>query len=155
LRLFAGMSVLENVLAALPRQRGDGLATLFLRPLLVRRQYAANTGRAMAILDFIGLADRAFDLAEDLSYAEEKLLVLARLIATEAEVLLFDEPLSGLDAGAMRKIIDLLRRLVSGGKAICIIAHNLEAIRSTCDELTYLDGGRVLARGDRCRFRWS
>ncbi len=148
LRLFAGMSVLENVLVALPRQRGDGLLTLFLRPLLVRRQDAANTSRAMAILDFIGLADRAFDLAEDLSYAEEKLLVVARLIATEAEVLLFDEPLSGLDAGAMRKIIDLLRRLAAGGKAICIIEHNLEAIRSACDQLIYLDEGRALAQGN-------
>jgi branched-chain amino acid transport system permease protein len=148
LRLFASMSVLENVLVALPRQRGDGLLTLFLRPLLVSRQDAANTGRAMAILDFIGLADRAFDLAEDLSYAEEKLLVVARLVATEAEVLLFDEPLSGLDTGATREIIDLLRRLAAGGKAICIIEHNLEAIRSACDQLIYLDEGRALACGD-------
>jgi branched-chain amino acid transport system permease protein len=148
LRLFTGMSVLENVMVALPRQRGDRLLTLFLRPLLVRREDAGNARRAMAILDFIGLQQRAFDLAEDLSYAEEKLLVVARLIATEAEVLLFDEPLSGLDATAMHRIIDLLRRLARGNKAICIIEHNLEAIRSACDHLIYLDEGRALAEGD-------
>jgi branched-chain amino acid transport system permease protein len=102
----------------------------------------------MAILEFIGLKDRGFDLADDLSYAEEKLLVVARLIATEAEVLLFDEPLSGLDGTAMQKIIDLLRRLARGNKAICIIVHNLEAIRSACDQLIYLDEGRALAEGD-------
>jgi ABC-type branched-subunit amino acid transport system permease subunit/ABC-type branched-subunit amino acid transport system ATPase component len=148
LRLFAGMSVLDNVLVALPRQRGDGLGALFLRPLLVRREDRANAQKAMAILDFIGLRDRAFDLAEDLSFAEEKLLVVARLIATEAEVLLFDEPLAGLDATAMQKIIDLLRRLATGSKTICIIEHNLEAIRNACDHLVYLDEGRVLAQGD-------
>src|SRR6185295_16844330 len=138
---------LENVLVAIPRQRGDRLSHLFLRPLAIRREDAANTEKAMSILAFIGLADRAGDLAEDLSYAEEKLLVVARLIATEAEVLLFDEPLSGLDGAAMQKIIDLLRRLAAAKKAICIIEHNLEAIRSACDHLIYLDEGRALAEG--------
>ena len=74
-RLFNQMTVLENVLVALPRQSGDRLLTLFLRPWHVRREDAANARRAMAILEFIGLRERAFDLAEDLSYAEEKLLV--------------------------------------------------------------------------------
>jgi ABC-type branched-subunit amino acid transport system permease subunit/ABC-type branched-subunit amino acid transport system ATPase component len=148
LRLFTGMSVLENVLVALPRQGGDRLLMLFLRPLLVRREDHANAGKAMAILDFIGLQERAYDLAGDLSYAEEKLLVVARLIATEADVLLFDEPLSGLDATAMQKIIELLRRLAQSSKTVCIIEHNLEAIRTACDHLVYLDEGRVLAQGD-------
>lgn len=148
LRLFTGMSVLENVLVALPRQHGDRLSTLFLRPFLVRREDAQNARKALAILAFIGLRDRAFDLAEDLSYAEEKLLVVARLIATEADVLLFDEPLSGLDAAATQKIIDLLRRLARDNKTICIIEHNLEAIRTACDQLIYLDEGRALAAGD-------
>jgi len=48
----------------------------------------------------------------------------------------------------MQKIIDLLRRLGRGNKAICIIEHNLEAIRSACDQLIYLDEGRALAEGD-------
>ena len=148
LRLFTGMSVLDNVLVALPRQSGDRLLTLFLRPWHVRSEDAANARRAMAILEFIGLRDRAFDLADDLSYAEEKLLVVARLIATEAEVLLFDEPLSGLDHTAMQTIVDLLRRLARADKAICIIEHNLEAIRSACDRLIYLDEGRALAEGE-------
>ena len=148
LRLFTRMSVLENVLVAMPRQSGDNLAALFLRPRAVARQDDANAARALAVLDFIGLGARADELAEDLSYAEEKLLVVARLIATEAEVLLFDEPLSGLDGAAMERIIALLRRLAVGGRAICIIEHNLEAIRTACDHLVYLDEGRALAAGD-------
>jgi ABC-type branched-subunit amino acid transport system permease subunit/ABC-type branched-subunit amino acid transport system ATPase component len=148
LRLFTGMSVLENVLVALPGQRGDGLGALFLHPLAVRREDEANAQAAADILDFVGLGDRAMDLADDLSYAEEKLLIVARLLATEAEVLLFDEPLSGLDGAAMGRIIDLLRRLAASGKAICIIEHNLDVIRNACDHLVYLDEGRALAEGD-------
>jgi branched-chain amino acid transport system permease protein len=148
LRLFTGMSVLENVLVALPNQSGDHLGALFLRPRAVRREDDANTARAFEILEFIGLGDRAMDLADDLSYAEEKLLVVARLLATGAEVLLFDEPLSGLDGAAMDKIIGLLRQLAQANKAICIIEHNLDAIRNACDHLVYLDEGRALAEGD-------
>lgn len=144
-RLELSASALRELAA---RQRGDRLLPLFLRPLLVLREDARNARLAMAILEYIGLKERAFDRAGDLSYAEEKLLVVARLIATEAEVLLFDEPLSGLDATAMQKIIDLLRRLARANKAICIIEHNLEAIRTACAHLIYLDEGRALAEGD-------
>ena len=148
LRLFTGMSVLENVMVALPRQSGDRLLALFFRPLRVRREEAHNTAKAMAILEFVGLAEKADQLADDLSYAEEKLLVVARLVATEADVLLLDEPLSGLDASGLRRMIDLLRRLAAAKRTICIIEHNLDAIRDACDHLIYLDEGRALAAGD-------
>jgi ABC-type branched-subunit amino acid transport system ATPase component len=86
-------------------------------------------------------------LAEDLSYAEEKLLVIARLLATDAEVLLFDEPLSGLDPAGLAHITGIIKQLAAAGKTIGIIEHNLEAIRSLCDEIVFLDQGRDMARG--------
>jgi ABC-type branched-subunit amino acid transport system ATPase component/ABC-type branched-subunit amino acid transport system permease subunit len=147
LRLFAHMTVLDNVLVALPHQAGDHVAALFLRPRLVRKQERENRERAFAILRFVGLLDRAGDLAEDLSYAEEKLLVIARLLATDAEVLLFDEPLSGLDPVGLTHLIGLIKKLAASGRTIGIIEHNLEAIRSLCDEIVFLDGGRGMARG--------
>jgi branched-chain amino acid transport system permease protein len=147
LRLFARMTVLDNVIVAFPRQRGDDLLSLFLRPGLVRRQERENAARALAILDFVGLRGRASDLAEDLSYAEEKLLVIARLLATDAEVLLFDEPLSGLDPAGLAHITGIIKQLAAAGKTIGIIEHNLEAIRSLCDEIVFLDQGHDMARG--------
>jgi ABC-type branched-subunit amino acid transport system permease subunit/ABC-type branched-subunit amino acid transport system ATPase component len=147
LRLFPHMTVLDNVMVALPRQAGDDLALLFLRPGLVRRQERDNAARAQAILDFVGLGERAAEMAEDLSYAEDKLLVIARLIATDAEVLLFDEPLSGLDPTGLEHIAGIIRRLAASGKTIGIIEHNLDAIRSLCDEIVFLDEGHDMARG--------
>ena len=147
LRLFPRMTVLDNVLVAIPAQSGDNLASLFLRPARVRAEERANAARAAAILAFVGLEARAGELAEDLSYAEEKLLVIARLVATDAEVLLFDEPLSGLDPAGLAHIGGIIRKLAAARKTIGIIEHNLEAIRSLCDEIIFLDQGRGMARG--------
>jgi len=147
LRLFRRMTVLDNVLVALPRQAGDNLLNVYFRPWLVRREEHDNKGRAMAVLAFVGLEGKAGDLAENLSYAEEKLLVIARLLATGAEVLLFDEPLSGLDPGTMEEIFPVVRRLAATGKTICIIEHNLDVIRGLCDWVVFIDEGRKIAEG--------
>ena len=145
LKLFTRLTVLENVLVALPRQRGDHLAHVYLAPWAVAREERANLGRAMAILEFVGLQGRAAELATDLSYAEEKLLAVARLLATDAEVLLFDEPLSGLAPSTLREIQPIFRRLAASGRTLAIIEHNLDVIRELCDVAIFLDEGRKLA----------
>jgi branched-chain amino acid transport system permease protein len=145
LKLFARMTVLDNVLVALPRQKGDNLFYVYFAPWLIAAEEGANRTRALAILDFVGLADRAGEVAESLSYAEEKLLVIARLVATGAEVLLFDEPLSGLAPNTLEAIFPIIKRLAAAGRTICIIEHNLDVIRGLCDTAIFLDEGRRLA----------
>jgi branched-chain amino acid transport system permease protein len=147
LRLFTRMTVLENVLVALPDQSGDRIGAVFFRPGRVRHEERANRRRAMDVLRFVGLDAKAHERAEDLSYAEEKLLVIARLLASGAEVLLFDEPLSGLDPNTLEQIFPTIRRLARDGKTICIIEHNLDVIRGLCDTVVFLDEGRNLATG--------
>ncbi|MEQ8499647.1 MAG: branched-chain amino acid ABC transporter ATP-binding protein/permease [Sneathiellaceae bacterium] len=147
LRLFTRMTVIENVLVALPRQAGDRILDVFFRPGRVRAEERANIARAMAILRFVELDGQAQESAENLSYAEEKLLVVARLLATGAEVLLFDEPLSGLDDTTLREIFPVIRRLAENGKAVCIIEHNLDVIKELCDTVCFLDEGRAMATG--------
>jgi branched-chain amino acid transport system permease protein len=147
LRLFTKMTVLDNVLVALPGQTGDRVLPVFFRPAKVRREEAENLARAMAILRFVELDGKAREIAESLSYAEEKLLVVARLLATGAEVLLFDEPLSGLDQATLQELFPVVRRLAESGKAICIIEHNLDVIKGLCDVVYFLDEGRAIAVG--------
>ena len=147
LKLFTGLSVLENVLVALPDQRGDSLLQVYFMPWRVRKQERENLARAMAILEFVGLGERAGDPAADLSYAEEKLLVVARLLATGAEALLFDEPLSGLAPNALATVLPTFRKLAESGRTLCIIEHNLDVIRELCSQVVFLDEGRKLAEG--------
>ena len=147
LRLFTRMTVLDNVLVALPDQAGDNVLSVFLRPFKVRQEEKRNLGQAFAVLEFVNLQDKAYELADNLSYAEEKLLVIARLLATGAEVLLFDEPMSGLDANTLAQIFPIIRKLAATGKTICIIEHNLDVVKELCDVVYFLDEGRTMAVG--------
>jgi ABC-type branched-subunit amino acid transport system ATPase component len=147
LRLWHKMSVLENVLLGCSTPLGENPLALFLRPARVRVEEAAALAHALEVLEFFGLAARAHDLAEDLAFAEQKLLAMARIFATEAEVLLLDEPTSGLDSDSLRRIVPIVRRLTERGKTVLLIEHNMELIAELSDEVIFLDRGRVLARG--------
>jgi ABC-type branched-subunit amino acid transport system ATPase component len=147
LRLWGKMTVLENVLLGCRTPLGENVLTLFLRPGRVRAEEAAARERAMEALRFFGLADRAHELAEDLAYPEQKLLSMARILATDAEILLLDEPTSGLDTDSLHRIVPIVRRLVERGKTVLLIEHNMELISQLSDEVVFLHQGRVLARG--------
>ncbi len=148
LRLFRGMSVLENVLVAIPNQSGDRLLPNFLQPVRVGAEERRNAARARALLAEVGLTSDPLGSTENLSYAEEKLLVIARLLATDSRVLLLDEPLSGLDPMTLDEIVPIIRRLAASGHTICVVEHNLDVIRGLCDTACYLDSGKVLATGE-------
>ncbi len=147
LRLFAHLTVLDNVLVACPRQTGENLFWIFLRWRQIAQEEKANRQKAMAYLEFVGLAHRADELAVNLSYAEQKLLSLARLLATEAQLILLDEPASGLDPKVMESLFPLVKELVKYGKTICIVEHNMEVIKAMVDEIVFLNEGKVIARG--------
>jgi ABC-type branched-subunit amino acid transport system ATPase component len=147
LRLWGKMSVLENVLVGCRSPLGENVLTLFLRPGRVRAEEAAAHERGMQVLEFFGLADRASEVAEDLAYPEQKLLSMARMLATDADVLLLDEPTSGLDTDSLGRIVPVVRRLVERGKTVLLIEHNMELISQLSDEVVFLHQGRVLARG--------
>jgi branched-chain amino acid transport system permease protein len=146
-RLFHNMTVLDNVLVARPKQTGENLLWIFLRFGQVSREEKENREKAMAYLEFVGLAGQAGELARNLSFAEQKLLSLARLLATEARLILLDEPASGLDSKVMENLFPLVKDLVKFGKTICIVEHNMEVIRAMVDEIIFLNEGKVLARG--------
>ncbi len=147
LRLWAKMSVLDNVLVGCRTPAGENVLTLFLRPGRVRAEEAAAHARAIEVLEFFGLAARAHELAEDLAYPEQKLLSMARMLATEADVLLLDEPTSGLDTESLARIVPMVRRLVERGKTVLLIEHNMELIAQLSDEVVFLHQGGVIARG--------
>jgi ABC-type branched-subunit amino acid transport system ATPase component len=147
LRLWGTMTVLDNVLLGCRTPSGENVLSLFLRPGRVRAEEAGARQRATEALDFFGLAGRALDLAEDLAYPEQKLLSMARIFATDAEMLLLDEPTSGLDTDSLHRIVPMVRRLVEHGKTVLLIEHNMELISQLSDEVVFLHQGRVMARG--------
>jgi len=147
LRLWGKMSVIENVLLGCATPAGENVASLFLRRGAVRAEEQRARERAMEVLRFFGLSDRAQELAEDLAYPEQKLLSMARIFATDAPVMLLDEPTSGLDSESLGRIVPMVRRLVDHGKTVLLIEHNMELIAELADQVVFLHQGRVLAAG--------
>jgi branched-chain amino acid transport system permease protein len=147
LRLFYQMSALDNVMVAVRPQQGETLWRTLLRIGSTTREERATRRKALAILKFVGLKEKAMELAENLSYAEEKLLALARLLAMEADLLLLDEPGSGLDPASLETLFAMIRQLARSGKTVCIVEHNLDVIKELSDKVVFLDEGRALAEG--------
>ena len=83
----------------------------------------------------------------NLSYGEQKLLTVARVLATGAELLLLDEPASGLSAGALDKVMALLRRLQDEGKTLLVVEHNTRVVQQIADEVLFLHQGHLMAQG--------
>ena len=99
------------------------------------------------VFGHVGLADRANDYVRNLSYGEQKLLCVARVLATGAELLLLDEPASGMSAGALDNIMALMRRLQTEGKTLLVVEHNTRVVQRIADEVLFLHQGHLMAQG--------
>ena len=146
-RLFERMTVFDNVLTAIPGQPGERLGPLSLAPRRAAAAERRNRDKAFEYLDFVGLLDRAWEIAASLAFGEQKLVALARLMATEADVLLLDEPASGIDLHWVQRILDLIRRLAAAGKTVCIVEHNLEVVTAIADHAYFMEAGHIIAEG--------
>lgn len=147
LRLFTDLSALDNVLVGIAGQFGEEPVTAIFRPLHTARVQQRHRQAAMATLEHVGLADRARDVVRNLSYGEQKLLTIARVLATGAELLLLDEPASGLSAGALDAVMTLLRRLQTEGKTLLVVEHNTRVVQQIADEVLFLHQGHLMAQG--------
>lgn len=125
------MSVFENVFVAAMLRHGGRDA---------RR-------RALELLDQLGLADRAYSLAGELSASELRRLDVARALATDPSLLLLDEPLAGLTDVEITRTFDTLRELRDAGLTIVMIEHRLEAMFGFVTEIIALDAGELIAAG--------
>lgn len=146
LRLIRRMSVLNNVMLGFQDQAGEGVLHA-LAGWKSRREEQTNLAKAHSLLGFVGLADKENDLAEALSYGQQKLLTLACCLAMDAELLLLDEPVAGIEPETIRRILELLQGLRGRGKTVFLIEHNLEAVREVSDFVVVMDEGRTIAEG--------
>ncbi|MGH7153087.1 MAG: ABC transporter ATP-binding protein, partial [Acetobacteraceae bacterium] len=147
LRLFVDLTALDNVLIALAPQFGEEPIGAIFRPLHVARLHVRRRAEALEWLAHVGLADRAGLRVRNLSYGDQKLLTVARVLATGAELLLLDEPASGLAAGILDQVMALLRRLQTEGKTLLVVEHNTRVVQQIADEVLFLHQGQLLAQG--------
>lgn len=146
-RLFNRLSCLQNVMMAVQHQAGENFATLaFAHRRVVAVEEKTRTA-AMDWLGFVGMADFADVPAGALSYGQTKLVSLARVLATEAEVLLLDEPASGIDTRWVDTILDLIETVREQGRTVCVVEHNLHVVGRLADHTYFMELGEITAEG--------
>ena len=146
-RLFPRLSVLDNVAVAVPDQPGETLRGIFLQPQKDRSARQETHERAMACLKQVGMADRADKLLSSLSFGEQKLVSLARLIATDAEVVLLDEPASGVDREWVAEIVRIVQDMAASGRTVCLVEHNLNVVAQLSHYVYFMASGKIVKSG--------
>jgi branched-chain amino acid transport system ATP-binding protein/neutral amino acid transport system ATP-binding protein len=146
-RIFPKMTVLENMLLAPPHQTGERFWSLWLKRNRIREEERKNLGRALALIDTVGLFHLRDQFAANLSYGQQKLLELARILMAEPEMILLDEPTAGINPSLIRKMMELILKVRDSGKVFFIIEHNMDVVIELCDWVFVLDNGEKIAEG--------
>ena len=146
-RAFGKLTALENVLLAKNPQPGENpLISLFRRRKVLEIE-RENLKEARRWLEFVGLWEQRDTLAENLSYGQQKLLTIARLLNGGFEVLLLDEPTAGVHPKMVRSVLDVIRRLTDEGKTVIVTEHNMGVITEISDWVYFLNEGKVVSFG--------
>jgi branched-chain amino acid transport system permease protein len=146
-RLFNRLSCVQNVMMAVQQQPGENFGTLFFNNRSVKRAERATREKAMEWLSFVGMAEFADVPAAALSYGQTKLISLARVLATEADVLLLDEPASGIDTKWVDTMLELIEAVREQGRTVCVVEHNLHVVGRLADHTYFMELGEVTASG--------
>ena len=147
IRLFQNLSVVENVLAGCHcRMRTGIFGSLFHTPGQ-RREERQVLAQARDELAFVGLGDSGGQLAKNLSYGNQRLLEIARALATRPKLLILDEPAGGMNDQETQELIGLIGRMRARGLTILLIEHDMKLVMKACDQLVVIEYGSKIAAG--------
>jgi branched-chain amino acid transport system ATP-binding protein len=152
-RIFRGMTVRENVMVGAHASTGAGFLSAALRLPAHAREERLIRARADAALGRVGLRDWAGRPAETLPLGQQRSMQLARALCADPELLLLDEPASGLRAAERQALVGLIGELRETGLTIMLIEHDVAMVTRLADRITVLDLGRVIADGTPAEIR--
>jgi len=147
IRLFANLSALENVMIGRHVRTRAGVFGAIVRDKATRDEEGAIHKRALELLEYVGVAGRANDLAKHLSYGDQRRLEIARALATDPKLLALDEPAAGMNATEKLELRKLIERIRGDGVTILLIEHDVKLVMGLCDRVLVLDYGRKIAEG--------
>ena len=146
-QLFGEMTALQNVQVGLHHTYKANLLEVALTLPRMRRERRENAARALALLDFVGLADLAGEEARNLPYGKQRVLEIARALALDPELLLLDEPAAGLTAPDIEELLRIIKKIRERGVTVILIEHHMDVVMSLCDTVSVLDFGQKIAEG--------
>lgn len=148
IRLFKSLSALENVLSGCHCRMKSGIFASMFRTPAQRAEEKYVLEKAMTELEFVGLKDQWDTQADSLSYGKQRLLEIARALATEPKFIILDEPAGGMNDQETQELIDLIKAIRDRGITVLLIEHDMSLVMKICEHLVVLEYGAVIAEGD-------
>ncbi len=146
-RVLPFLSTLDNLIAAAPNQTGENILALFFKAKKVGQEEAFNREKAMDILDRLKLSDLALLPAGDLSYGQQKLLELGRVLMADPRLIILDEPTAGINPTLIRDLVTTLKGLRDRGIKIFLVEHNMPLVAELCERIHVMDSGSLIFSG--------
>lgn len=148
IRVFKEMSLLDNVIVGMHAHLHYGPLGIFTRNKPFAAAERAAREKAYELLSWVRLSHKCDELAESLSYGEQRRLELARALATNPKLLLLDEPVAGMNASEKEELMHEVRNIHARGFTIFMIEHDMRFVMGLCKEVAVLNFGRIICQGE-------
>ena len=153
IRLFRSMTAIQNVMVGADAKHKAGLLSALFRLPLHRHEEKAGHDKAMELLDFMGLADKADEMSSNLSYGDQRRLEIARALAIGPKLLCLDEPAAGFNPAEKVKLMELIRSVRDQGYTVLLIEHDMKLVMGVTDRIVVLEFGKKIAEGTPTEIR--
>ena len=147
IQVWGNMTVVENIMAGMNRRLKGGLLSCGLWLPWIRRSEKEALREAKEILDSLGLLGKWESIASQLPYGKQKLLELGRALAMKPELLLLDEPASGLTLAEIEQLSQHISQVRQEGVTVFIVEHHMGMVMEIADEIAVLHNGELIAEG--------
>ena len=147
IRVFKEMTLLENVVVGMHRHLRYGAAGLLFASGAFRAEEKRARERALELLSWVRLDGQADELADNLSYGNQRKLELARALATEPKLLLLDEPVAGMNSVEKTELMREIGAIAERGYTVLLIEHDMRFVMGLCSRIGVLNFGRIIADG--------
>jgi len=145
--LFFELPVIGNIMLAVPQSRNVGLVEAIFNTTSNRRKEEAIEKKALRVLDFLELTHLKDALPRDLPYGTQKEVAIGIALAADSNLILFDEPLTGLNTSEVLKVMDKILKVHDEGHTILLVEHNMQAVMNYSEKVVVIDFGSKIAEG--------
>ena len=147
IRLFQGMTALENVMVGADVKAKSMAPGAILRPPRTRREMQQSLDVAREKLAFVGIGKFESELSRNLAYGDQRRLEIARALATQPRLIFLDEPAAGMNPSEKASLNDLIKKIRDSGVTVVLIEHDMKVVMRISDRVSVLDYGKKIAEG--------